>query len=302
MLKPPVPDTKLPTAPPTQQKKSETEQRFDVVKNLLQRAEKQIALALPKHITADRLIRIALTECRKVPKLLECDPHSFLGAIVQAAQMGFEPGSGLGHCYLIPFKKEVQLVFGYKGFIDLAYRSSRVGHISVREVRQGDTFSYRYGTAEEIVHEIEPDPKKRGELTHAYAIVFLQSGAKAFTVLSRAEVEEFRAFSAFPNSPAWKNHYGAMAKKTAVRQLLKYTPVSVEVQRAVALDEASDAGLLQNNGAAIPPITIDGIAIQDDKAEALRGHLDSGSVGQTLADSINQLPESERFGFEKDMV
>ena len=52
----------------------------------------QLALALPKHMTADRLARIALTEVRKVPKLAQCDQTSFLGAIMQCASLGLEPG------------------------------------------------------------------------------------------------------------------------------------------------------------------------------------------------------------------
>ena len=66
--------------------------------------KQQMALALPRHVTADRLARIALTEVRKVPKLAQCDQTSFLGAIMQCAALGLEPGGALGHCYLIPFE------------------------------------------------------------------------------------------------------------------------------------------------------------------------------------------------------
>ncbi|WP_198647329.1 recombinase RecT, partial [Escherichia coli] len=107
----------------------------------------QMALALPKHMTADRLARIATTEIRKVPKLASCDQASFLGAIMQCAQLGLEPGGALGHAYLIPFDKrqkvngrwetvstEAQLIIGYRGMIDLARRSGQILSISARTV------------------------------------------------------------------------------------------------------------------------------------------------------------------------
>ena len=68
----------------------------------------QIALALPKHMTSDRLARIALTEVRKIPRLAECNQTSFLGAIMQCAALGLAPGGALGHCYLLPFEHRRQ--------------------------------------------------------------------------------------------------------------------------------------------------------------------------------------------------
>src|SRR6185312_11254025 len=111
----------------------------------------QLALALPKHVTADRLARIALTEVRKVPKLAQCDQTSFLGAIMQCAALGLEPGGALGHCYLIPFENrraertEVQFIIGYRGMLDLARRSGQIVSLTARAVRKGDEFSYRFG-------------------------------------------------------------------------------------------------------------------------------------------------------------
>ena len=65
--------------------------------------QKQMALAMPKSMTPDRLTRIVMTECRKTPALMKCAPESFYGAVLQCAALGLEPGSALGHCYLLPF-------------------------------------------------------------------------------------------------------------------------------------------------------------------------------------------------------
>nr|MBA2817036.1 hypothetical protein [Candidatus Pantoea persica] len=103
----------------------------------------QIALALPRHMTADRLARITMTELRKTPS----DQMSFLDVIMQCAQLGLEPGGTLGHAYLLPFDKrqkqgnqwvtvatETQLIVGYRGMIDLAHRSGQIVSLSARAV------------------------------------------------------------------------------------------------------------------------------------------------------------------------
>lgn len=239
--------------------------------------KQQIALALPKHMTADRLARIALTEIRKVPKLAQCDQTSFLGAIMQVAALGLEPGGALGHAYLIPFDKrgkvggewrvigtEVQLIIGYRGMIDLARRSGQIVSLSARIVYAKDKFSYSYGLEETLEHT-PYEGTEPGEMTHVYAVAKLVGGGVQFEVMSRAKVEAIRDGSqgyqaavksaekykkATVDSP-WTNHFDEMAKKTVIRQLFKYLPVSIEIQRAVGLDEQADAGVPQHNALVI---------------------------------------------------
>ena len=71
----------------------------------------QLAKALPRHMNADRMARIALTEFRKNPELGKCTPHSLFGSLLTASQLGLEPGP-LGHAYLIPYKGQVTLQLG----------------------------------------------------------------------------------------------------------------------------------------------------------------------------------------------
>jgi recombination protein RecT len=236
----------------------------------------QMALALPKHMTADRLARIALTEIRKVPKLAQCDQTSFLGAIMQIAALGLEPGGALGHAYLIPFDKskkvgnqwvydrtEVQLVIGYRGMIDLARRSGQIVSLSARIVYSNDRFSYGYGLDETMDH-VPHEGADPGEMTHVYAVAKLVGGGVQFEVMSRAKVERIRDASQGymaavkasekynkPIDSPWSNHFDEMAKKTVIRQLFKYLPVSIEIQRAVGLDEQADAGVPQHNALVI---------------------------------------------------
>lgn len=230
----------------------------------------QMALALPKHVTADRLARIALTEVRKIPKLAQCDQTSFLGAIMQCAALGLEPGGALGHCYLIPFENkrqnrtEVQFIVGYRGMIDLARRSGQILSIEARAVYDKDHFEVELGLDSKIVHRPDWNASNRGQLTFVYAVAKLKDGGVQFDVMSRAEIEAIRdksqgysvakryARDGVINSP-WATNFEEMAKKTVVRRLFKYLPVSIEIQRAVGMDEQADAGIPQDN-----PLVIEG--------------------------------------------
>ena len=216
----------------------------------------QMALALPKHMTADRLARIATTEMRRVPALANCSPESFLGAIMQCAQLGIEPSNSLGHAYLIPFgngkdkqgRANVQLIIGYRGMIDLARRSGQIVSLSARAVYENDEFSYEYGLHEDLTHKPSEDGNT-GKLTHVYAVARLKDGGIQFEVMSRAQVDAIRAQSKAGNSGPWQTHYEEMAKKTVIRRLFKYLPVSIEIQKAVGLDEQAEAGIDQQNAA-----------------------------------------------------
>lgn len=257
----------------------------------------QMALALPKHVTADRLARIALTEVRKVPKLAQCDQTSFLGAIMQCAALGLEPGGALGHCYLVPFENrranrvEVQFIIGYRGMLDLARRSGQIVSLEARAVYEKDHFEVELGLDSKIVHKPNWQAADRGKLTFVYAVAKLKDGGVQFEVMSRAEIEHIRnnsqgykaaeatarKYNKDPSSP-WHDHFEPMALKTVIRRLFKYLPVSIEIQRAVGLDEQAEAGLPQDN-----PLTIEGdYTIQsgdDESGDALAE--ESGAAGIT---------------------
>lgn len=230
----------------------------DPVAAMLEKMKPQMALALPKHINAERMARIVLTEIRRVPKLAECGRDSLLGAVMTCSQLGLEPGNGLGHAYLLPFERrskvsgqwqtvgiDCQLIIGYRGMIDLARRSGQIVSISARAVCAGDRFNYRYGLDETIEHV--PAEEARGNLTHVYAVAKLKDGGVQFEVMSRAEVEKVRAQSKAKDNGPWQTHFEEMAKKTAIRRLFKYLPVSIEMQRAVTIDEQADAGIAQEH-------------------------------------------------------
>lgn len=213
----------------------------------------QLALALPKHVTAERLARIALTEVRKNPKLMQCDQASFLGALMQCAQLGLEPGGALGHAYLLPFENrqkritEVQFIVGYRGMIDLARRSGQIMSLEARAVYDADEFHVELGLNPDLRHVPAWDTAERGELRFVYAVAKLKDGGTQFDVMSRADVERIRKRSKAGSSGPWVTDFEAMAKKTVLRQLFKYLPVSIELATAVEQDERAAVGQSQDN-------------------------------------------------------
>ncbi|MEU4967834.1 recombinase RecT [Streptomyces smyrnaeus] len=200
----------------------------------IERMRPEIARALPKHMDADRVARIALTTLRRTPKLGECSPESFLGALMTCSQLGVEPGGPTGEAYLVPFKGEVTFVLGYKGMAKLFWQSPMAKSLSAQVVYEGDHFDYEYGLDQKLVHR--PALTGRGKPIAYYAVATTTTGGSAFVVLSPEDVEKHRKHSAFPNGGPWKDHYEAMAKKTCVRELFKLLPVSVELAQADAQD------------------------------------------------------------------
>lgn len=212
-----------------------------VQKVLSDNFKKQLALAVPKHLNADRMARIAATEVRKNPALMRTEPTSFLGSVMQAAQLGLEPGSALGQAYLVPYGNQCQLIIGYKGMIDLARRSGQVLSLNAYAVREGDDFNFQLGLKPDIHHvpSLEADRIKK-PITYVYAVATLKGGGYQFEVMSRAEVEAVRAKAKSKN--IWNSYFEEMAKKTVIRRLFKYLPVSIEALEITNADAKREAG------------------------------------------------------------
>ena len=207
---------------------------------LLNRMIPEISRALPKHVSADRMARIALTALRATPKLADCSPESFLGAVIQASQLGLEVNTPLGQAYLIPYKGVCQLIVGYQGFMDLARRSGSVRAICAYPVYEGDSFDYELGLEPTIKHKPGTGSRDPAKLTHVYGVARLTDGEPIFTVLTRAEVERYRSRSMASRNGPWVTDYEAMALKTAIRRLFRWLPKSAEMAVAHAVDEYAD--------------------------------------------------------------
>lgn len=202
-----------------------------------------IKQAAASHLKPERLLRIVVSNVQKTPALKKCSFDSILRCTVQAAELGLEPGSAIGDAYLVPYKEECQLIPGYRGLIKLAYRSGHVSSVMASPVYQGDTFEFEMGLNPKLRHvpnlEGERDPKM---ITYFYCVVHLTDGGYLYDVMTKGDVDRIRAKSKAGNSGPWVEHYAEMGRKTVVRRCLKYAPMSVEIQKAIALDHAADTG------------------------------------------------------------
>lgn len=258
----------------------------------LERMKPQIQAALPKHMTADRLARIVMTQVRLNPKLLECSTESLLAAVMQSAQLGLEPGI-LGHCYFIPFRNnrtgtlEVQFVVGYRGMIDLARRSGNIETIYAQVVYQNDIFELEYGLEPRIRHvpwHVRDDKtfETPGEVRGAYMVAKFVGGGYYVHYMPKAEIDKHRARSKAAKDGPWSTDYEEMAKKTVVRAGWKWLPISVELARQV---EAADESVKEE----IAPDMADVINLAAEDYQTV----DEGTPATNGAAEADQQPEPE---------
>lgn len=211
----------------------------------------EIKKALPNTITPERFSRIVLSAISNSKDLQACTPQSFLAGMMNAAQLGLEPNTPLGQAYLIPYKNhgtlEAQFQIGYKGLIDLAYRSGQVKTIYAEEVHENDEFEYELGLEPKLVHK--PAIKDRGDVIYYYAVFKLVNGGEGFTVMSKDDIENHkRRFSkaAQRGFSPWETNYDEMAKKTVIKKVLKYAPLSTDIMRKIAEDETIKTDMAQD--------------------------------------------------------
>lgn len=230
------------------------------LQGLLEKHKGQIAMALPRHMTPERMIRIALSAVSGNYLLAKCEPVSIAACIVQASILGLEPHSALGEAYLVPFwnKKlkpqpgyQSQLIVGYQGLVKLARNSGQLSMIDAQPVHANDHFEFQKGSDTFWVHKWDR-VKERGPIQGYWAGYVLKDGARNFEYMTVAEIEAHRAkyskgaYDKDGNLQGpWRDSPDWMFRKTPLRQVIKLMPKSVEVQTALTLDERADIGLPQ---------------------------------------------------------
>lgn len=225
--------------------------------------------AIPRHLSPERMLRVFTLAVQKTPKLKECDLWTLLGAMMALASLGMEPNTPLGLAYLIPFGKrtknqstgkweddgcEVQVIIGYRGYIELARRAGSLVSLHADVVYEGDEFSFEYGSKAHLRHVPKGSREGRTPLW-AYAHARLSDG-EAFEVLPHAQVlkirdnsqgyiSALRVKSRFPESFAknpWVAFEHEMVSKTMVRRISKMLPMTIEMANAAQLDAMSEGG------------------------------------------------------------
>jgi len=207
-----------------------------------------VAKVLPKHLTPDRFVRIAILAITRTPKLAACDQASFFGALMTLSQYGLEPDGRRAH--LIPFENrkrnctECQLIIDWKGLAELAMRSGLVSCLHADVVYTGDLFEYSAGRVKTHVpwwlRTDKNKPSERGEIIGAYSTAEFKDGSSKSEAMSIDEINAIRNRSRAATSGPWVTDYNEMAKKTVFRRLSKWLTLSPEFRDAVEADDAID--------------------------------------------------------------
>ena len=247
----------------------------------------QIALALPKHITADRMVRLTMTAFSQNAALQKCDMHSIFASVVIAAQLGLEIGVG-GQGYLVPYKGKATFVPGWQGLVDLVSRAGRAT-VWTGAVYRGDKFDWALGDNPFVKHQPEGDADNWKDITHVYAIGRVNG--------SQYPVIEVWTMDRVVRHLNKYNKVGAMhyaikdngqnmemyGRKVALLQVLKYMPKSVEVQRAMDVANASESG---------KPFTFDGeVVVVSESDDERMGDAGSSSTAEASGSRDRVLPD-----------
>jgi len=200
--------------------------------------KEQIATALPSHMTADRMVRAAMTAMLRTPKLAQCDQTSFMQCMLTLSQLGLEPDGRTAH--LIPFENrkegrvDCQLIVDYKGLVELVQRSGKVSTIHADVVCENDDFEYDMG---EIKRHRVDLRKPRGKVYAVYTRIVMKDNTCKCEVMSREEVDAVRGRSRAGQSGPWVTDWNEMAKKTVFRRASKWLSLSPELRDAVQVDD-----------------------------------------------------------------
>ena len=263
------------------QARTENNSGKKTIQQYIKSMEGEIKRALPSVITPERFTRMVLSALSTNPKLAACTPKSFLGAMMSAAQLGLEPNTPLGQAYLIPYRNkgvdEVQFQIGYKGLIDLAYRSGEVEVVQSQIVYENDKFECEYGLEPKLVHV--PADGDRGEAVKVYAMFKTKSGGYGFEVMSMEDCRKHAmAYSqSYKNgySSPWSTNFEEMAKKTVLKRVLKYAPLKSDFVKGIVQDGTIKTEISEDMYSVNNTIEVEDYSFEETTGEVTESDTDS---------------------------
>lgn len=208
---------------------------FQEFRSALTALESQFKLALPSHIPADKFIRIVQTAVQTNPKLLEADRTSLYAACMKAAADGLFPDGR--EAALTPFKTTVVYIPMMAGILKKVRNSGELASLTANVVHEKDGFKYWIDEKGDHINHSPTLNDDRGDIVRVYAVAITKDGANYIEVMSRAEVEQVRNCSRAKDSGPWRDWYGEMAKKTAIRRLSKRLPMSTDLESVIKADD-----------------------------------------------------------------
>lgn len=224
----------------------------NTMRGILKRIEDEASRIIRDEKILKQVQAAMFNELRKNQNLLQIalgNPTSFLIAVYNATKLNLPIGDVNGLCHLIPYGKSVEFQLNYKGYLELLRRTGEVKDIYAYLVFENDEFEYALGLHRDIRHVPNvKSERNEAKITHCYAVVEFKNGGLAFECLTKDEIDHIRDTSTSNkgNTPAWKNHYGEMAKKTVIKRLLKTLPISSEdLRKVVEIENMAEEGKAQ---------------------------------------------------------
>lgn len=211
--------------------------KLALIKSSLERLQPSFQAVLPKHVTPDRMVRLALLAVNRQPALLECTPTSIAEAVMRVSVWGLEIGET---AHIVAYGNQATAIADYKGLIEMAIRAKAILKCDARIVREGDVFEVEYGLRERIFHK--PDWRNQGAAIGVYAIATLPSGLQKWELMSTEAIGKVRQRSRAKDKGPWATDFEEMAKKTVIKRLFKTIPKSAALAEAMRAEDDVERG------------------------------------------------------------
>lgn len=203
-----------------------------VIKKLLDDNKQSLNEALPRHIPVQKLIRVMVTQLSVNPALQKCTQQSLIGALLECCLYGLEPDGR--DAALVPYFNgktkctEAKFIPMYTGELKIARRSGEIALVYADVVKKNDKFEIKKGLNPDLIHI--PSITDGGATLGAYAVIKLKSGEADFIWMTKDDIEKVRNSSKAKNAGPWCDWWDEMAKKTALKRILKQAPKASETQ------------------------------------------------------------------------
>ena len=202
-----------------------------------------------------RFISSIVSAVQATPALQECTNSSILSAALLGESLNLSPSPQLGQYYMVPYDnrskgaKEAQFQLGYKGYIQLATRSSQYKKLNVLSIKEGELIRFDPLNEEIEVNLIQDDEQREAAPTIGYYAMFeytnvfrkamywsrakMEAHAKKYSPGYKRDLEKGTSWT------FWAKDFDAMAYKTMLRQLIsKWGIMSIDLQDAIDSDMA----------------------------------------------------------------
>tara|TARA_R110000824_G_scaffold303710_1_gene491505 strand:- start:231 stop:1118 length:888 start_codon:yes stop_codon:yes gene_type:complete len=249
----------------------------------------------PQGTDVDRIIRVAMFEAVKNERLVQCSPSSVYMALAKACELDLVAGGVLHRASLVPMwdKKRkgynAELWIEYTGLMDLVKRSGEVAHFKAEVVYENDEFEHSFDLESGEVLRHKKCHNNTGELLLAYAVCFFKDGQRQVEVMRKDQINKIRKSSRSPDSGPWSQHTEEMWRKTVIRRICKYLPLTPKTTAVLQHDIQSDF----DNVIEIEPIESNDVVEQDNTEQ---------SDNVIDVQEVESKPKSKRSSKVKDLV